>query len=212
MHLAKELLQFGEIPFSHGVLTPLLAKYRRPNDKISEWLANKTLIAVKRGMYVVNSMLTGRAITLPLVANQIHGPSYVSLDYALCHYGLIPESVHEVTSVTIRRSKTYDTPLGRFTYAHSPLSVYPLGIVSMRNEAGHFYLMASPEKALCDKLLQTANLSIHSPSAMLGYLEQDLRIDLDLTVNFDRQLLGRISTSGVKQRLLQHLCRALEQY
>jgi hypothetical protein len=79
-------------------------------------------------------------LSLPLIANHLYGPSYVSLDYALGHYGLIPEAVRQITSVTTRRGKTYDTPLGRFFDERLVLRVYPIGIVSTRNEAGHYYL------------------------------------------------------------------------
>lgn len=211
MNLDTNLRQFGEVPFGHGTLMPLLAAYRRPNDKISEWLADQSLIAIKRGLYVCNPARTGQPVSLPLIANQLYGPSYVSLDYALSHYGLIPETVHQITSVTTRRAKVYDTPLGRFSYERLALSVYPLGIVSTRNEAGHYYLMASREKALCDKLIQTPNLAITSPAALLSYLNQDLRLDIDQLADFDLGLVQRIAAAGVKTRLLDNLSHLLEQ-
>lgn len=210
MNIDTRLQSFGEVPFSHGALMPLLADYRRPNDKISEWLADETLLAIKRGVYVLNPSRTGQPVSLALIANQIYGPSYVSLDYALSHYGLIPEAVHDVTSVTTRRAKIYDTVLGRFSYARSPLSVYPLAIRSVRNDAGHYMLIAAPEKALCDKLIQTPNLVIGSPGAMRDYLDRDLRLDFDEAAAFDHALLRRIAAAGVKRRLLETLCRALE--
>lgn len=189
---------------------PLLAAYRRPNDKISEWLADQSLIAIKRGLYVCNPARMGLSVSLPLIANQLYGPSYVSLDYALSHYGLIPEAVHQITSVTTRRAKIYDTPLGRFSYERLALSVYPLGIVSTRNEAGHYYLMASREKALCDKLIQTPNLAVTSPAALLSYLNQDLRLDMDQLADFDQGLVRDIAAAGVKTRLLETLSLLLE--
>ena len=210
MSLDPILQQFGEVPFSHGTLVPLLAGYRRPNDKISEWLADQSLVAIKRGLYVCNPVRTGRSVSLPLIANQLYGPSYVSLDYALSHYGLIPETVHQITSVTTRRAKSYDTPLGCFSYERLALNVYPLGMVSTRNDAGHYYLMASREKALCDKLIQTPNLSIASPAALLCYLDQDLRLDLDQLAEFDQALVRRIAAAGVKTRLLENLPLLLE--
>ena len=210
MNIDPRLRQFGEVPFSHGALLPMLADYRRPNDKISEWLADETLISIKRGVYILNPQITGQPISLMLIANQLYGPSYVSLDYALSHYGLIPETVHEVTSVTTRRAKTYNNALGRFSYARSALNIYPLGIRSVRNEAGHYVLMASPEKALCDKLIQTANLNIRSPGVMRDYLDRDLRLDFVEAGAFDLALLRKIAAAGVKQRLLDTLCLALE--
>ena len=210
MRISQELQELSEVPFSHGVLMPRLAAYRRPNDKISEWLADQSLIAVKRGLYVCNPSRTGQPLSLPLIANQLYGPSYVSLDYALSHYGLIPEAVYQITSVTTRRGKTYDTPLGRFSYERLPLRVYPLGIVSTRNQAGHYYLMASKEKALCDKLIRTPYLRMTSPASLLSYLEQDLRLDTDQLADFDLALVRRIAAGGVKHRLLENLALLLE--
>jgi hypothetical protein len=189
---------------------PRLAAYRRPNDKISQWLADQSLIAIKRGLYVCNPSLTGQPLSLPLIANQLYGPSYVSVDYALSHYGLIPEAVHQITSVTTRRGKTYDTPIGRFSYERLASQVYPLGIVSTRNDAGHYYLMASKEKALCDKLILTSNLSITSSASLLSYLDQDLRLDMNQLADFDPAIVRRIAAVGVKRRLLESLCLLLE--
>jgi predicted transcriptional regulator of viral defense system len=205
-----DLQKLGALPFSHDVLMSLLADYQRPNDKISNLVADQTLIAIKRGFYVVNPEKTGEPISLPLIANLLYGPSYVSLDYALSYYGLIPEAVYEITSVTTQRSKAYDTPVGRFTYTHADSSVYSIGISSVTNEAGHQFLMASPEKALCDKLIQIPNLVINSPISMFAFLDQDLRLDINEFARFDRALIQRIAAVGVKSRLLQTLHRTLE--
>lgn len=210
MYSLKQLEQLGEIPFSNSLIKTLLVNYRRPNDKISELLTDQALIPIKRGLYVLNPKRTGRPLSLPLIANTLYGPSYVSLDFALSYYGLIPEAVYEITSVTTDRAKTYDTPVGRFSYKHASLKIYPLGIASVANESGHFFLMATPEKALCDKLMQTSNLRINSVSTMLSYLEQDLRLDLDELAKFDPKLLRRIAAGGIKSHLLNILCNTLE--
>ncbi len=210
MYLLNQLQQLGEVPFSNGLIKTLLADYRRPNDKISEWLGDQTLIPIKRGLYVLNPKKTGRPISLPLISNLLYGPSYVSLDFALSYYGLIPEAVHEITSVTTGRTKTYDTSVGRFSYEHASLKSYPLGIASVANESGHFFLMATPEKALCDKLMQTSNLRINNVTTMLDYFEQDLRLDLDEFAKFDLELLKRIAAVAIKPRLITVLCNTLE--
>ena len=92
-----QLDSFGAVPFSHGALLPSSKDYRRPNDKIAEWLRQGVLVAIKRGLYVRGE--PSRAPCLPLVANRLYGPSCVSLDYALAWHGLIPERLHEITSV-----------------------------------------------------------------------------------------------------------------
>lgn len=89
-----QLDSFGAVPFSHGALLPSLKDYRRPNDKM---LWQGVLVAIKRGLYVRGE--PSRAPCLPLVANRLYGPSCVSLDYALAWHGLIPERLHEITSV-----------------------------------------------------------------------------------------------------------------
>src|SRR5450830_1140149 len=67
-------------------------------------------------------------VSLPLVANVLFGPSYVSLDFALSWHALIPEGVVEVSSVTPRRTREFVTPVGRFSYTHLPLAVYGMGV------------------------------------------------------------------------------------
>lgn len=210
MYALNQLEQLGEVPFSNGLIKTLLADYRRPNDKISELLTDQALIPIKRGLYVLNPKRTGRPLSLPLIANMLYGPSYVSLDFALSYYGLIPEAVYEITSVTTGRTKTYDTPVGRFSYEHASLNVYPVGIASVANESGHFFLMATPEKALCDKLMQTSNLRINGVKTMLNYLEQDLRLDFDEFAKFDSELLRRIAAVSIKPHLLDILYKTLE--
>lgn len=210
MNLDQRLAQFQDIPVSHDTLVSLLHDYKRPNDKIATWLAEKKLMPIKRGLYVVSPTLTGGVISLPLVANILYGPSYVSLEFALSRYGLIPEVVHQITSVTIRRGKTYDTSLGRFSYQTLSTKVYPLGMRSIKNDTGHFYLMASPEKALCDMLMLTPNLSVHSVGSLKTLFELDWRIDIDEVMTFDRELVREIADAGIKTRVLGHLLRLID--
>ena len=184
-----------------------MREYKRPNDKISTWIQDGLLIPIKRGLYIVNPSLTNAPISLQLIANHLYGPSYVSLKYALSHHGLIPEAVHQVTSVTTRRSKLYKTPLGRFSYQTLPATVYRFGMQSVKNDSGHFYLMASPEKALCDMILLTPNLNIHSVSGLVELFELDWRIDIDDVMRLDRNVIGEITRAGVKSRVLAYLLK-----
>ena len=210
MRLESKLKKFGTVPFSHGALIPLLTEYRRPNDKISAWLFDGTLLALKRGLYVLGPSLLSTPVTLPLIANLLYGPSYVSSDYALSHYGFIPEGVRMVTSSTTGRAKQFVTPLGRFSYERLSMAVYPLGITSIEDDQGHHYLIASPEKALCDKLMLTSNLGVTSVESLATYLEEDLRFDMAALSDFDLQLLHQIAQVGIKQPLLNALCRLQE--
>ena len=91
-------------------MLPVLKDYRRPNDKIAEWLRQGVLVPIKRGLYIRSE--AGRVPCLPLVANHLYGPTCVSLDYALAWHGLIAERVHEVTSVCTGRGRNIDNALG----------------------------------------------------------------------------------------------------
>lgn len=205
-----DLKQFNNIPFGHGALLSLLKGYKRPNDKISRLLAEGDIIKVKRGLYILSAPYRTAPISKPLLANLIYGPSYVSLDFALSYHGLIPEGVFELCSMTPKRVKNYNTPLGRFTYTHSFDSLYGIGLVSEENMDGSCFLIASPEKALCDKVLFTRNLTAQSVQAMRSFLQDDLRIDLGDLTGLDLSIIGQCCDSGHKTRQLKVLYQVVE--
>lgn len=202
------LQQFGNIPFGHGALLPVLQDYRRPNDKIAEWLRQGTLVPLKRGQYVRGG--AGAAPCLPLVANHLYGPSCVSLDYALAWHGLIPERVHEVTSVCTGRGRIIDNPLGRFSYSRLPAAVYPCGITQASVSAQETFLIASPAKALCDKLMLTPRLRASSRAAMQRFLFDDLRLDADALRGLDLDILRAYAACGSKTAHLRALLHCVE--
>ena len=113
-----------------------------------------------------------------LVANAIYGPSYLSFDYALAYYGLIPEAVYVYTSATFKKGKKkeYTNPLGIFTYRDVPSQVYPYGIEIIR-DGEYSYAIATAEKALLDKLYTKS--PVRSKKEMYQLLFEDLRIDQD---------------------------------
>jgi hypothetical protein len=144
------------------------------------------------------------------VANLLYGPSYVSLDFALSWHGLIPEGVYEVSSITPRRAKQYSTPLGQFSYTHTNAALYGIGVTMEENPDGSCFLIASAEKALCDKVSFTRNLPATSATAMRTYLEDDLRIDLDTLATMDTAPIRQCAVAGYKSRQLQALCKVVE--
>lgn len=210
MNFARSLQAFGSVPFSHGALLPLLARYRRPNDKIAALLAGGDLVQLRRGLYLLGVEHRTTAVSLPLVANILFGPSYVSLDFALGWHALIPEGVVEVSSVTPRRSRQYDTPMGRFSYTHLPADWYGIGVRMEKNPEGLYFLMAGPEKALCDKVLLTRNLKALNVASMRAYLLEDLRLDPDAVAAFDLGIFEQCLATGHKPRQMSALCKVVE--
>lgn len=208
--MEKSLHQLGNVPFGHEVLLSLLKGYRRPNDKIADWLAKGVLLPIRRGLYVLGPDERENPISLPLVANVLYGPSYVSLEFALSRHGLIPEGVFDVTSVTLRRSRVMATPLGRFSYTHMPLPAYGIGVRTEQGPGGVSFLLASPEKALCDLVMLTRRLPNMSVSAMQSWLLEHRRMDAGILRELDRQVVLECVAAGYKARHLRILAEALE--
>mgnify|MGYP001212980570 CR=1 FL=1 len=207
--MAEPSLQhLGAAPFQHGALLPVLKDYRRPNDKIAEWLRQGVLVPIKRGLYIRSE--AGRVPCLPLVANHLYGPSCVSLDYALAWHGLIPERVHEITSVCTRRGCIIDNALGRFSYVRLPAQVYPWGIVQASASAQETFLIASPAKALCDKVLLTPRLRATTHAAMQRFLFEDLRIDAGALRGLDLDTVRAYAAGGSKTAQLHALLNCVE--
>jgi len=160
-------------PFDYQQLSGLLKGFRYPRNKITKLLENREIIQLRRGLYML-SELYGKPLVPEVAANLLYGPSYLSLEYVLAYYGLIPERVVNYTSVSSGRRKEYHTPIGVFSYQQLKPEYFAMGykVISQNSSA---FLMASPEKALCDMLYLCSPL--HGRGAVEDYLFSDLRID-----------------------------------
>lgn len=205
----EELSQLHATVFGHATLLQVLKKYRYPNDKIKKLIDNGTLIALKKGFYV---LAAGKnKLALETIANSLYGPSYISMEYALAFYQMIPEKVVTITSLSCKRSKHYETPLARFEYIHTTLPYYSQGIRLHQLPNGISFLIASKEKALCDQLTYTKNLQISSQKAMQEYLEKDLRLDMQILNGFDINIIKAcIASVAYKKRQLEILLKFVE--
>ena len=199
------LEQFGAIPVNSAVLTSVLSEYR-----IAALEKTGDLVRLKRGFFVVSPQASGQAISRELAANHLFGPSYVSLENALSYYGLIPEKVYAVRSVTIKRAKTFSTPLGRFDYVTVPEKYFPIGIRQEIVEDRYAFLIAEPAKAVCDMIVATHYLRLQSVRAMQDYLTEDLRIDFDMAKSLDKTIVSQCIEVGKKKRELKQLLNFLE--
>jgi len=130
-------------------VSSMLSGLAKPRDRISRWLQTGELVRVKKGLYIAR---TGTPYSKEVLANLIYGPSYVSLEYALGYYGLIPERVEELTSVSLARSKRFTTPVGRFSYRKLESPRYAVGVTQVQVDHQRRFLIATPEKALADLL------------------------------------------------------------
>ena len=163
--------------FDYQTLTYALKDLSAPRDKTTLLLRQGVIVRVKKGLYVFGDKYRRYPYSKELLANLVYGPSYVSLDYALAYHGLIPERVEALTSVTPSRSRRFSTPVGLFIYRQVPARAYEIGMARVEGERGHAFLIASPEKALADKIVSVRGAHIASIGEMGRFLEEDLRID-----------------------------------
>ena len=115
-------------------------------------MAAGEILSVRRGLYCLASQFQKKPVSVYSLAERINGPSYISMETALSHHGWIPEAVYACTCASFGNSKTFETPLGVFSYKRVPQHVFFLGVERHSDEDGNVFLMASPAKALADYL------------------------------------------------------------
>jgi len=209
MDFRTMIKEYAEAPISRHLILELLSDYQRPNDKISELLKSKALISVRRGLYI-----TGPKMDLPspepfLIANHLRGPSYVSLESAMSYWNMIPERAYEISSVTIKTSKLYKTPVGRFSYQQLKIPYYSYGIRHIKHSSKQTMLVASPEKALCDKVVLTPGINLRSIKQAQEFLMEDLRMDSEVLGTLDTDVMELWIKNAPKKSSLKMLINTL---
>ena len=210
MDLTQAIQGYAPIPIPHHVMMGLLKDYVNPNNKIHQLVKSGILERVTKGLYIAGPALQAERPDPFLLANQILGPSYVSVESALSYYGLIPERVYTITSMTTKAARQYTTPVGTFTYTRLSLPYYSFGVRSVQLTKQQRVMMASPEKALLDKIITTAGVEFRSRPAVLSYLESDLRVDIDNLKQLDREAMQSWLSHAPKKRTLMILIETIQ--
>lgn len=200
--------RLGRDLFDYQQLTTCLSHLSKPRDKIHKLLVKGDIVRIRKGLYAFGRLYRREPLSRELLANLIHGPSYISLEYALSYHGLIPERVSTVTSVALGRSRTFDTPVGTFTYQSLSLPSYAVGADLVESPAGCF-LIACVEKALADKIWTDKRFSGTRQSDFRPYLEEDLRIDPARLAALDRSRFQAIQ-QAYGSRKIDNLFRFLD--
>jgi len=201
----KNLIQFPA-EFDYNLLLQALRDYKKPRDKIRGLLKNKDIVRVKKGLYVL-----GREYNKPynkfILANLIYGPSYITGQTALAFWNMIPERVELTISMTMKRKKQFETPVGRFSYLYCPKKVFNIGV--QLEDAGDQkkFLIASPEKALCDMTAMQSHIS--TKREMKEFLEL-MRLDYSVNKDLDLSLLEEIK-AGYRRQSIKLLLNCLKE-
>jgi hypothetical protein len=204
-----KLSEFGNTPIDFAVLKSIFSDHKSVHNKISDIEKSGTLIRIKKGMYVVSPRESGKLLSLELIANHLYGPSYISMASALRYYGLIPESVHILQSMTTKHSRDFKNSLGRFEYTQCPKEYFSIGI-RLEAKDNVAFLIASPEKALCDLINHTSNLNLRFRKYLYAYLEDDLRLDMEIFYQMERSIFEQCIQIGKKKAIITNVLKILD--
>ena len=164
------------------------------------WVNNGLLIRLRQGYYTFPEYKSKPDFVMYL-ANRIYRPSYVSLHTAMAFYGMIPEAVVQVTSVTSLKTASFNNDFGEYVYKsiHQKLMFgYDLKPVADK----WTLQLASPEKALIDLLYLY-------PFYNTGQALEDLRLDEDfLQDDLNHKLLEKY-TLKIKNNALENRVQLL---
>ncbi|MDD3415918.1 MAG: hypothetical protein PHY47_18255 [Lachnospiraceae bacterium] len=161
--------------------------YANPQSRVQTMVKKGELIPLKRGLFETDTATPGF-----LMANALLGPSYLSFEYALSYYSMIPERVVVYTSATFGRNKKieYNNQFGSFTYRDIPAAVFPY-YYTRELSGNRPYLIATREKALCDQLCVMAPIrGIHD---FREWLFDGMRLDEDIYDELDSEKMKRIA-------------------
>ena len=162
-------------------------EYSNIYQKINNECKKGILVKIKRGLYT-DDLYNDKEV----IANICYNPSYISFEYALSYYGVIPEFVSTFTSATFgkKNNKIYHMKDCTFDYKNVPDEVFPMGILIMKNSKDISYKIASKEKALCDLLY--SKYPVRSIKDLKILLFEDMRIDenelLKMNVEFIKEI------------------------
>lgn len=176
--------------------------YANPLDKIKREADKGLLFRLTNGIYETN-----KNVNPCLLASSILSPSYLSFDWALSYYGMIPEKVFSITSATLenRKNKTFENYFGRYEYTDIPARVFSEGLIYLENDE-YIVKIATKEKALCDSLCKwRVTKSIKELKELLFI---DKRIDEDEFATCDFKLMKRLASLYNKTNL-KLLCKLI---
>lgn len=203
------LEDFRNIPFRMQDIGSVFTDCVNLATKAKRLERDGEIIRLKKGLYVANPRTSRMELSPFLLANHIYGPSYVSMQTALRYYGLIPEAVYSVQSMTTGVARDYENNVGTFNYIHVPARYYNIG-VTMKEEAEVTFMIATPEKALCDLMVFTPNLNLRFQTSMRDYLEEDIRFDIDELINMNLSIIEECAEVSRKKTMLNQLIKFIQ--
>ena len=162
-------------------------------------VASGEVVRVHRGLYCLAANYLRQKLNPLVLAQRIYGPSYISLETALSYHGWIPEAVYAITSVSLDRSREYDTPMGHLSFARVPQKIFYAQVRRVEDADGGF-LLAAPLKALADYVyVHRCDWDSARP------VVESLRVDEGLLAGIEGNGLDQLAANYSSQRLQRFL-------
>ena len=146
-------------------------------QRLSEWQKKGYVKKICKGFYIFSDLQINEP-TLFIIANRVYEPSYISLEMALSIYGIIPEAVYGITSVTSQKTKNLKSPVGEFIYRHTQPD-FMFGY-ELREHEGHRYQIAEIEKAVLDYLYFNSKISDYESFEGMRFNTSELKDKLNI--------------------------------
>ncbi|MCL5069763.1 MAG: hypothetical protein M1308_02535 [Actinobacteria bacterium] len=145
-------------------------------SRLNEWQYKGYIKKIIKNFYIFSDLKLDDG-TLFEIANKIYSPSYISSEMALSYYNLIPETVYLITSVSTRKTCSFNTDIGSFSYRNIKETGF-FGYNLVKNKDKYFKI-ANPEKAIIDFLYYRKNLDSESAIEQLRINTEELKLTLN---------------------------------
>ncbi len=172
-------------------------------ELIRRSLKHKEIIRLKPGVYCLAEKYRKSNPHPFVVAGMLLSPSYISLESALWHHGLIPEALFQVSSMTSLRSRVFKNELGVYTYRRIPCNNFKAGVKSVKIKDHGWTFLAEPLRAIADMIYLNKKISweIHG----ITYLTESLRIEPESLKSISYTNYNDIYLSITNKRVQRYL-------
>ena len=161
------------------------------------------VIRLKSGLFLLQPSFRKSDPHPYVVAALLHAPSHISLETALSYHGLIPEAVYQTASVTVARSRSFDTPIGRFTFQRVPARNPRAGVQAVKLGNNAWAFVASALRAIAD--IVYLRRSVVWAKDRLGFLTDSLRIEEEDLSRIELASCEEIQESLRSRRVREYL-------
>lgn len=166
--------------------------------QLTQWQEKGYIKKLIKGKYIFTDLKINEEIQF-IIANELLSPSYVSMQMALSWYGIIPEGVYSITSVSTRRTVNYETDTGNYSYKKIKEEGFFGDVVKKATGFDQVYRIAKLEKAIIDLFYYQNNITSKDDIESLRFNEEVIRnsIDWKLLKNYSESMKNQALTNRI---------------